>query len=112
AMEIWDALYAKGVISVPFCNRKWATCREELARRGIIRIVDRNYGPKQAMKWDVDSYFPFLGLWKGERKRGLLGPGEFGREIIEREKEHNTLLHLQSDFLASVGSFCLPRPPP
>jgi len=92
AKETWDVLFAKSLIPVPFCSRKWAVCREEMARYGVIRITDRNYGPGKAMKWDLGRYFPFLGLWKGTEVR----VGLCGRREERRKKEHNTLLRKQS----------------
>ena len=75
AKEIWDSLYARGLISVPFCARKWATCRDEMVRYGIIQITNRNFGPGKAMEWALGPHFPFLGIWKREKQPSLQGPG-------------------------------------
>jgi hypothetical protein len=108
AKEIWDALFAKGLISVKFCSRKWAVCREEMVRYGVIRISDRDYGPGKAMKWDVGLYFPFLGLWKGTKVR----VGLCGKRKERRTRRHNTLLRKQS-VRAKLKARLMPaRPPP
>jgi hypothetical protein len=113
ARDIWDALFAKGVVSVRLCPRKWAVCREELVRYGIVQITDRNYGPGKAMEWALGRYFPFLGLWKTPKQPGLLGPGQFTtRRESNTNNRHNTLLRQQSPDVPIVGLFRLSRPPP
>lgn len=115
AKELWDKLYAEGVIMVKFNARKWAVCRDELEKHGIIKITDRNYSLGKAMKWAVGLYFPFLGLWKTPKQSSLLGPVDlvavFGRRG-EREETHNTLLHPQSPGKADLAGSRLSRPPP
>ncbi len=103
---IWNALYTRGVISVRFCARKWAVCREELVRYGIVQITDRSYGPGKAMVWTVGPFFPFLGLWKTLSQLSLLGPGCFNR-IRKRNtttQQQNTLLRQRQ------VDFPVPRP--
>ncbi len=112
AEEIWTALYVKGVIAVPFCARKWAICREEMVRYGIVQVTDRNYGPNKAMEWDLGRYFPFLGLWKTPKQPGLLGPGKIKNRRENTNKRHNTLLQQQSLDLLVIGPMGLSRPPP
>jgi hypothetical protein len=96
AQQLWEALYAKGLVAVPFCARKWAACREEMVRHGLIVITDRDYSPGKAMKWALGPYFPFLGLWKGQKLPSLLGRGRFTRVLRTQEHKHNTLLRKQS----------------
>ena len=71
AEQLWESLFAKGLLPVRFCARKWAVCRELLVEQGIIRITNREYHTGKAMEWDVGRYFPGLGLWKGKKPRGL-----------------------------------------
>jgi hypothetical protein len=110
AEELWKSLYTKGLIPVTFCARKWAACRDELERHGIIRITDREYHTGKAMQWEVGEYFPGLGLWRGTRHRGV---GCLPKERTRtREQEHNTWLHQQSVESAVLNGWTLPRPPP
>jgi hypothetical protein len=112
AESIWEALYAKGLVSVPFCARKWAVCRDELEKHGIVLVIDRNYHTGKAMKWALGPYFPFLGLWKAPRLPSLLGAGCFTRRLRTTEQKHNTLLRKQSP-RAGVEALWMPaRPPP
>jgi hypothetical protein len=111
AKGIWDSLYAKGLIAVPFCARKWATCRQEMVRYGIIQITNRHFGPGKAMEWALGPYFPFLGLWKREKQPSLQGPGCITQKK-RRRREHNTLLHCQSAKSAEMAYVALCRPPP
>jgi hypothetical protein len=113
AEQLWEALHAKGLIPVPFCARKWAACRDELERHGIITVTDRNYGPGKAMRWDVGPYFPFLGLWKGQKQRSLVGAGTLpGGRRGTREKGHNTWLYPRPPKTGSGVRLMPARPPP
>lgn len=116
AEELWDCLYAKGLISVKFDARKWAVCRDELEKHGIIKIVDRNYGHGQAMKWAPGTFFPFLGLWKKPRQPSLVGPVDLASFLAGRRgkvtEEHNTLLQTQSPRASVSDCWPLSRPPP
>jgi hypothetical protein len=113
AEQLWEALHAKGLIPVPFRARKWAACRDELERHGIITVTDRNYGPGKAMRWDVGPYFPFLGLWKGQKQRPLVGAGTLpGGRRGTREKGHNTWLYQQPERNGSGVRLRPARPPP
>jgi hypothetical protein len=96
AKEMWEALYAKGVISVPFCARKWAVCREELVTHGIIQITNRHYHPGKAMEWNLGPYFPFLGLWKKRRKASGNSGEVLWKRVRRTRGRHNTLLHRRS----------------
>jgi hypothetical protein len=112
AEELWQALYAKELISVPFCARKWAVCREAMVRLGIVAILDRDYHSGKAMKWAVGTYFPFLGLWKTLKVPSLLGSGCFRKRSKRREQKHNTLL-LQRPLGIGLNALWMPaRSPP
>lgn len=67
AEGIWLALFDAGRISVKWDDRKWKTARDWLERRGVIRIVDRNWwfghGNGKAMKWAVGEGFARLHVW-------------------------------------------------
>jgi hypothetical protein len=113
AQELWEALHAKGLISVAFCARKWAACRDELERCGIVKVTDRDYGPGKAMRWEVGVYFPFLGLWKGRRQRSVVGGGCLpGGRRKRREQEHNTWLYQQPPGTGPESRLMPARPPP
>jgi hypothetical protein len=112
AQELWEALYAKGLVSVPFCARKWAVCREAMVRHGVVAITDRDYHHGKAMRWAVGPYFPFLGLWKGRKLPSLLGPGCFTRRMRRREQGHNTLLRQQPPRAGLEPLSMAARPPP
>jgi len=112
AEQIWDSLHGKGLIPVPFCARKWSTCREEMVEYGIIQITNRHFGPGKAMEWALGSYFPFLGLWKSKKQPSLQGPVYFTQKKRRGEKEHNTLLHKQAAESAEMALVALSRPPP
>ena len=110
AEQVWNALYAKNLITVKFCARKWAQTRERLVHQGIIVITDRNYGPDKAMKWEEGRYFPGLGKWKGKKVESL------GVPLVLDEKreddEHNTLLYKQPLKSAEFHVKGVPRSPP
>jgi hypothetical protein len=112
AQELWEALFTKGLVAVPFCARKWAACRDTMEKFGIVRVTDRHYSSGKAMKWDAGQFFPFLGLWKGSKVRSVLGPGCFQERKRRRTRRHNTLLHKQ--LVPTVeNAFRMPaRPPP
>ena len=113
AEELWEALHAKGLIPVAFCARKWAACRDELERHGIVCVTDREYGPGKAMKWDLGSYFPGLGLWKGQRQRSPVGGGSLPEGRRTRgEGRHNTWLRKQSPRTGPGVGLMPARPPP
>jgi hypothetical protein len=116
AEGLWHALLTEGRISVKFCARKRAVCREAMVSYGVVEITDRHYGPNQAMKWALGQFFPFLGLWKGMKSPSLLGPVLLADFLTEREgtrtKGHNTLLRQQSLRVTLLPCSNLPRPPP
>ncbi len=116
AKELWNALQGIGLFSVPFCPRKWAVCREELVRWGIVTITDRQFHAGKAMGWAVGTFFPCLGLWKTRKQPSLLPPVKLTsflfRHGTPREEQHNSLLRKQPFQSHSPAPPCLPRPPP
>lgn len=110
--QIWNALHARGVVSVKFCARKWAVCRNELVHLDIIKITDFNYGPQKAMKWEEGRYFPGLGLWKGEKEESQLDSEYYNNTEERREEEHNTWLYNGPGEMTASSRSALPRPPP
>jgi len=95
AASLWTLLYEQGVISVPYCPRKWKIVRDHLERLGILKI-DHHYHRGQAMKWWAGTSFPGLGLWKAKKAKGLLEAVPLVTFLMnKREKEtirHNSLL--------------------
>jgi hypothetical protein len=108
AEQLWTALN----VSVKFDARKWAVCRDQLEKYGIISVIDRNYSSGKAMKWDVGTYFPFLGLWKTKKERSILGPASLPTRRNRTTEQHNTLLQLQSTLMPVLVFLKLSRPPP
>jgi len=93
--ELWKSLYEKGVVTIQFCDRKWAACRIRLDQLGIIN-VDPTYSQGKAMKWDVGSYFPGLGLWKRVKVKTL------GQERRDEKKEERRTQYFT---VRTVGGF-------
>jgi hypothetical protein len=110
--QIWNALYVRGVVSVKFCARKWAVCRNELVYLDIIKITDFNYSAGKAMKWEENRYFPGLGLWKGEKEESQLESGCYTKREERREEEHNTWLYKRPVEMSPLSRLNAPRPPP
>src|SRR5262245_5213498 len=111
AEQLWESLFAKGLLPVRFCARKWAVCREALVEYGIIRITNREYHAGKAMEWDVGRFFPGLGLWKGKRQRSLGGPPR-RKKRTTTTREHNTWLRQQPRIPGLLVGLVRPRPPP
>jgi hypothetical protein len=117
ARGLWDSLFEKGLVPVKFCARKWAVCREELVKQGVVAITDRNYGPDKAMKWAPGPYFPFLGLWKAKNRPSPLGPGDLasvprGEGRRTTTTSHNTLLPRQPVGPGVIDRWRRSRSPP
>jgi hypothetical protein len=116
AKKTWKALHDKGMVTVPFCDRKWAVCRDVLERYGIVKVIDRDYCTNKAMKWAVGQFFPGLGLWKTKKVPSLFPPitlAEFALMYGGREQEElNSLLHQQSPETTEKRYLDLIRPPP
>jgi hypothetical protein len=113
AKELWESLYVKGLIAVKFCARKWAVCREEMVKHGIIKITNRDYHPGKAMEWAVGLYFPFLGLWKCPKPVSLpMSIFQRNNNLKKEKEEHNTWLQLQPRELPHLRLRKLSRPPP
>jgi hypothetical protein len=100
------------VVSVKFCARKWAVCRNELVYLDIIKITDFNYSAGKAMKWEENRYFPGLGLWKGEKEESQLESGCYTKREERREEEHNTWLYKRPVEMSPLSRLNAPRPPP
>jgi hypothetical protein len=109
--DLWNTLKDKGLIAVNFNDRKWAVCREELVKHSIIAITDRDYCTGKAMRWEVASFFPGLGLWKTKRQPGLMGPGLL-REKEKRTEQHNTFLSMKTVQDAVLIGLSRSKPPP
>lgn len=64
---IWRSLNQTGVISLQWDDRKWKVARDWLEKKGIIKIVDRNWqfrhGDGKAMKWAVSDDFHRFHVW-------------------------------------------------
>ncbi len=115
AKAIWNGLMSKGLIAVNFNDRKWAVCREELVKYGIITITDRDYCPGKAMRWTTGTFFPGLGRWKSKKQPSLLGPVNlvaFLQGKREKREEHNTFLQSQVGGEAVLDPWRASRPPP
>jgi len=111
AERVWESLFAKGLLPVRFCPRKWAVCRESLVEYGIIRITNREYHAGKAMEWDVGRFFPGLGLWKGRRQRGL-GCSPSPKKRMRIRRTHNTWLRKQPVDSGLLLSLARSRSPP
>ena len=73
AEENWTRCYEGGLIKIPFCDRKWAICRDWLEKQGVIKVVDRNWRRNKAMRWEVGRDFHRLPQWwRRKKKRSLL----------------------------------------
>ena len=73
AEEDWTRCYEGGLIKMPFCDRKWAICRDWLEKQGVIKVVDRNWRRNKAMRWEVGRDFHRLPQWwRRKKKRSLL----------------------------------------
>jgi hypothetical protein len=116
AQGIWQALDAKGLVPEPFCARKWAVCREELVRYGVVQITNRVYGPGKAMEWAVGRYFPGLDLWKSRKPASLLGPATLASRLrrggAQATTSLNTWLRPQPCRPGVLHRWRLSRPPP
>jgi hypothetical protein len=72
AEENWTRCYEGGLIEMPFCDRKWAICRDWLEKQGVIKVVDRKWHRKKAMRWKVGHDFHRLPQWWRRRKKPSL----------------------------------------
>ena len=58
---------------MPFCEKKWAICRDWLEQQGVITIVDRDWQRGKAMRWAVgESFHRLPKWWRGRRTPSLL----------------------------------------
>ena len=109
AESLWTLLYEQGVVSIPFCPRKWKIVRDRLETLGVLRI-DHHYHRGQAMKWWIGTLFPGLGLRKMPKVKGLLEPVdlvEFLLNMNEKKREiHNSLLQQAIQENDASSLFC------
>ncbi len=114
AKKLWSYLFNKKMVLVNFDDRKWAACRDGLT--GIVKVTDRNYSAGKAMRWAIDQFFPFLGLWKKNKLPSLLEAvdrQEFVDSLfITRERRHNSLLNKKPSDSTETGILPDPHPPP
>ena len=94
AKDVWDRCYQGGLIKMPFCDRKWAICRDWLERRGVLKITDRNWHRGKAMQWEVSAEFRRLPQWwRRDKKQSPLEAiplEEFLKGRMEQQKGLNT----------------------
>lgn len=112
AEALWQALYAKGVISVRFNGRKWAACRDALDRLEIVLVTDRDYHTGKAMRWAIGRFFPHLDWWRTKKQPSMQGPGCYSKNNKKRREQHNTWLHKETTEPAFSAPLRPPRPPP
>jgi hypothetical protein len=94
AEDIWARCYGGGQATVPFCEKRWAICRDWLERQGIIRIVDRNWHRGKAMRWAVEERFAGLSeWWRREKKPSLLEAVPLEEFLGNRNREANPSLN-------------------
>jgi len=115
--RLWNKLFAKEVISVRWCPRKFAACREYLSQRGLFKITDRNFAPGKAMTWEIGQFFPGSETWKRTKVRKVGGQSMTGlasanKKEYEKEKEYNTLLHINYSPMSMPVHYEPPRRPP
>ena len=95
AKALWDLLFDQGVLTVPFCPRKWKITRDHLEKLGVLKIA-HHYHRGQAMKWWTGIRFPGLGLWKTKKAKGLLEAVSLVAFLMNRKEKriniHNSLL--------------------
>jgi hypothetical protein len=72
AKDVWNRCYQGARIVVPFCDRKWAICRDWLEKQGVLDVVDRNWHRGKAMRWKVGHNFHQLPQWWKRRKKPSL----------------------------------------
>ncbi len=116
AKQAWTTLYERKLVKVKFDDRKWAICRDVLEQYGIVKVIDRDYGHRKAMKWTVGQFFPGLGLWKTKKVPSLLPPVTLAEFSLmwkgTQQEELNSLLHQQPAGMGQKRHPGLIRPPP
>lgn len=94
AEEIWSRCYEGSQTTVPFCERKWAVCRDWLESRGIIKVVDRDWQRGKAMRWQVGKDFNGLPEWWRRRKEpSLLEAVPLGEFLLDNNRENPQALN-------------------
>ena len=94
AEDIWSRCYEGGQAMVPFCEKKWAICRDWLESQGIIKIVDRNWQRGKAMRWAVGERFARLPQWwRREKSPSLLDAVPLEEFLANRYRRHTPSLN-------------------
>jgi len=90
AEDIWDRCVQGGLTDIPFCEKKWAICRDFLERRGIIKVVDRQWQRGKAMRWEVCPEFHRLPQWwRSVKKPSCLEPVALTDFLANSNRRHN-----------------------
>ncbi|MEK6259015.1 MAG: hypothetical protein AABP62_10410 [Planctomycetota bacterium] len=119
AEEVWLKLLDARQITVKWDDRKWKVARDWLERKGVIKIVDRNWwfghGHGQAMKWAVGRGFDRLHVW-WRRVRKPSGNAAVPLHVFLMNKRHNPPLkacsHTETSKWANPSSESSSRGPP
>ena len=118
AEDIWNRCYAGGQIGMPFDEKKWAICRDWLERKGIIKVVDRNWQRGKAMRWAVSDDFHSLPDWWRREKRVSPLEAVSLEAFLKDKREHTHSLNsypLQGGWETDENGLSpalLVRPPP
>jgi hypothetical protein len=118
AEEVWARCYEGGQITVPFCDKKWVICREWLEKRGILKVVDRQWHRGKAMRWEVSQEFYRLPKWWRRQKRPSLSEavplGEFLNRRMRGTHSLNTYSLQVKGERKEIGlpELLFVRPPP
>ncbi len=119
AEKLWLRLLDAGRITVKWDDRKWKVARDWLERKGVIRIVDRNWefrhGDGKAMKWAVGEGFDRLHVWwKSVREKA--GNAAVALNMFLKTMLHtpplNSCSHTENSKTASLPPEASPRGPP
>lgn len=61
--KLWKRLWEQSLTTTKWNRHHWLRLREFFVLDGLIVIVDREYGPRKAMRWEITGKFPpFSGL--------------------------------------------------
>jgi hypothetical protein len=94
AGDIWTRCYEGGQTQVPFCEKRWAICRDWVERQGIITVVDRDWHRGKAMRWAVGERFARLPeWWRREKKPSLLEAVPLEEFVGNRNRERPQALN-------------------
>lgn len=62
---LWNALAARGLVTVPFSYNPYRRCRTLLDQHDILNITDRHYSVGCSMRYGRGEWFP--GAYKGRQ---------------------------------------------